>query len=281
MTIAKNWTWGVAVCLAGGLCAWSAPGTPAEGGGAPAASGEPAAPARDEVAPVRADAVSATRAGAATGRVEGEVVLAPRLQSHRMRFAFYPDSQAAVAAMRPTKTSTTLSDEFKNVVIYFEPVPALAADAAAGGPARPAVRQEGLSFVPHVLPVVRGTTVEFPNADPVFHNVFSLSHAASFDLGRYPRGEAKSIRFDTPGLVKVFCHIHADMSAVVMVLDNPFFAVPDASGRYHIDGLPPGAYRVTGWHERAHKVTQDVRIEAGRTTTLPFSIPLADEEPHD
>src|SRR5437773_1271810 len=96
----------------------------------------------------------------------------------------------SVAAGRPSR-----EEELKNVVIYLEPAPQGVA-ARSGAAARPVMKQEGLTFVPHVLPVLKGSTVEFPNEDPIFHNVFSLSKASSFDLGRYPQGASKSVRFD-------------------------------------------------------------------------------------
>ena len=84
--------------------------------------------------------------------------------------------------------------------------------------------------MPHVLPVYRGATVDFPNDDDVFHNVFSLSSAKTFDLGRFPQGIVQGDVFDKGGAVQVFCHIHSDMSAVVLVLENPYFAVPSEAG---------------------------------------------------
>jgi len=108
----------------------------------------------------------------------------------------------------------------------------------------------------------------------VFHNVFSLSSTRTFDLGRFPRGESKSIRFSKAGLVQVFCHIHSDMNAVIMVLDNPLFAVPNLQGHYVIEGVPPGEYRVVAWHERIKPITERVRVTAGQTATLDFTIPL-------
>ena len=223
---------------------------------------------------------------AATGRVEGTVTLGARLKARKMRFALYPlDAQQALAEARASQAPAgERDDEFRNVVVYVESVPTLeaAARAAATNPPRGlAIRQDGLAFVPHVLPVLRGTTVDFPNTDPVFHNVFSLARAATFDLGRYPRGDARSVRFDTPGIVKVFCHIHSDMSAVVLVLDNPYFVAPDAAGRFRLDGLPPGEYKVVAWHERARPSRHTVRIEPGRATTVTFDIPLSEDGPGD
>ncbi len=208
-----------------------------------------------------------------TGRIVGRVTLASSLAKRRARFALYPDPQRAGAAERPW----TVADEMGNAVVYVESVPA---DAAPARPREPAtvVRQENLTFVPHVTAVVRGESVAFENADPLFHNVFSLSKVATFDLGRYPSGKSKSVRFEERGVAKVFCHIHADMSAVVLVLDNPFFATPDREGRFALDPLPPGEYRVTAWHERAKPVTRTVRVEADREASLDFDVPLEDEE---
>ena len=120
----------------------------------------------------------------------------------------------------------------------------------------------------------RGATVDFPNEDDVFHNVFSLSSAATFNLGRFPKGASKSWVFDKSGTVQVFCQIHADMSAVILVLDNPYFAIPSDAGRYVIDNLPPGEYTVVGWHERVKPITRVIRVVAGETTKLGFNIPI-------
>jgi plastocyanin len=207
-----------------------------------------------------------------TGRITGTIVLGSKLTARQMRFHLYPDAVAA-AARRPVPG---LGDEMKNVVVYLESAPESAAAAASRPGPPPAMRQSDLAFVPHVLPIVRGTEVEFPNGDPIFHNVFSLSRAATFDLGRYPKGSSKTVRFDTPGVVKVFCHIHSDMSAVVLVLDNPFFASPGVDGHFALDDLPPGDYRVTAWHERAHPTTRRVHVEAGGDAVVDFDIPLTD-----
>ena len=234
----------------------------------PGAAGHKRRPAAE---PAAAGAASGSGRNAGTGRLEGKVVLGPRLTSKRMRFSAYADARPAATSRAPRGAGEP-GGEFANVVVYLEAAPGLE------GRARPAagfaVRQEGQSFVPHVLPVPKGSIVSFPNTDPVFHNVFSLSRAASFDLGRYPRGEAKSVRFDTPGIVKIFCHIHSDMSAVVLVLDNPYFAIPDSTGTFHIDGIPAGEYRATGWHERARPVSLTVRIQPGSATPAEFDIPI-------
>ncbi|HUC44343.1 MAG TPA: carboxypeptidase regulatory-like domain-containing protein [Candidatus Sulfotelmatobacter sp.] len=213
---------------------------------------------------------AAIRAHAAdTGALQGLVTLGPRLTARRMSFSLYPDARAPGGA----EPAPPPAPEIENVVVYLEAAPGgTAPPDAPAGPFR--IEQVGLTFKPHVLAVVKGTTVEFPNRDTLFHNVFSLSKAAAFDLGRYPKDDSKSVRFDTPGVVPVFCHIHSDMSALIVVLDNPFFARPDASGRFTLDGIPPGTYTVVAWHERAHRIEKKIRIEAGRSTVVDFAIPL-------
>lgn len=198
------------------------------------------------------------------GAVEGVVSLGPNLGGRRMRFNLYRDLRRHA----PPARAASKDDEVRNVVVYLENVPVEAA------PRDHVIEQRESAFVPHVLPVTVGSTVSFPNTDPMFHNVFSLSRARSFDLGRYPRGRSRSVTFDAPGIVKVFCHIHSDMSAVVMVLPNPFFAMPESDGRFRIEGIPAGEYRVVAWHERAGQVPGTVRVEAGRTAVLSFDIPL-------
>jgi hypothetical protein len=130
-----------------------------------------------------------------------------------------------------------------------------------------------------VLPIPVGSTVEFPNLDPIFHNVFSLSATRTFDLGRYPKGESKSVTFDQAGVVPVFCHIHSDMSAVIIVLEHSYFTVPGADHRYRIGDIPPGSYTLVAWHERAKPVETEVDVKEGQTLELNITVPIENEEP--
>ncbi|MDB4913342.1 MAG: hypothetical protein JWM95_986 [Gemmatimonadetes bacterium] len=204
------------------------------------------------------------RRAPATGRIEGQVLLSTALTNRRPRFRIYADPGPGA---RPPATAGT---EMRNVVLYVQRAPVPDGAPAPHG----SVPQRDEQFMPHVLPVFRGATVEFPNDDDVYHNVFSLSSAKQFDLGRYPKGQSKSVLFDKSGAVQVFCHIHSDMSAVVLVLDNPFFAIPMENGRYVIDGVPPGDYTVVGWHERIKPVTGTVHVVAGEAAKLDFNIPI-------
>jgi plastocyanin len=212
-------------------------------------------------------------AGRAGGRIEGTVVISRALVARRPRFRIYAD--AGPGAQPPLAARGDSIAELRNVVIYVDGV-------IPGAPPPPptvgvgaVVRQKDEQFVPHVLPVVRGTTVSFPNDDNVFHNVFSLSRAAEFDLGRYPRGETKAPKpFAKTGTVQVFCHIHSDMSGIILVLGNSHFTVPTTAGTYALDGVPPGEYTIVGWHERVQAVTRRVRVTEGQTTRLDFNIPV-------
>lgn len=132
------------------------------------------------------------------------------------------------------------------------------------------ITQKGAVFSPRILPVAVGTTVEWPNDDDIFHNVFSISEAKEFDLGLYKHPEAKRVTFDRPGRVDILCSIHTQMSAVVLVLENPFFAKSDDKGRYAIRGLPPGEYTVRAWHERLPSVRRKVTVGATGEVRLDF-----------
>ncbi len=132
--------------------------------------------------------------------------------------------------------------------------------------------QRNETFVPHVLAITTGTTVDFPNSDKFYHNVFSLSKPRRFDLGRYPTGESKHVTFDRPGIVRVFCEIHSHMNAYILVFNHRYFSISDDDGRYHIDNVPPGNYSVVAWHEGTSADAKAVTVPDGGAAELDFSI---------
>ena len=162
--------------------------------------------------------------------------------------------------------------ELRHVVVYLKDAP-----HTTVAPMHAEIRQENENFVPRVVAVTAGSEVDFPNDDPIYHNVFSLSRVKTFDLGRYPKGQSRRIRFDKPGVVKVFCQIHSHMSATVMVFDHPWFAIPGDQGTFELPAIPPGAHQVTAWHERLGDTTVDVRIDAGRAVTADFVLPVPEQ----
>jgi plastocyanin len=156
-------------------------------------------------------------------------------------------------------------------VVYLDPAPTAAFEPRDGPRVRMDQRNE--TFVPHVLAIVAGTTVDFPNNDETYHNVFSLSRARRFDLGRYAAGHSKAIRFDTPGIVRVFCDIHAHMSAYILVFAHRYFAVTDDQGGYRLENVPPGSYNVVAWNEAAPQETRRVVLpETGGDVELNFAL---------
>jgi plastocyanin len=156
-------------------------------------------------------------------------------------------------------------------VVYLDPAPRAAFDTREEP--RPRMDQRNETFFPHVLAIVAGTTVDFPNNDETYHNVFSLSKTKSFDLGRYAVGRTKAVRFDRPGIVRVFCDIHSHMSAFILVFSHRYFAVADGEGRYRLDNVPPGIYTVVAWNEAAPLESRQAVIpESGGDVEINFAL---------
>lgn len=206
----------------------------------------------------------------ATGRIEGVASIANVLIAPRARVRVYDEPGASPA--KPQRETNPLA----NVVLYLESTPGIRHAVGVQAPRSAELRQSAERFLPHVLAVRTGTTVQFPNDDALFHNVFSLSRVKSFDLGRYPKGASRTVTFPKAGVVPVFCHIHADMSAYIVVLDHTFFVTPDSAGRYALEGVPPGDYQLVAWHERIKPFSVPVRVEVGRTTALNVRLPFLD-----
>jgi len=160
--------------------------------------------------------------------------------------------------------------DYSGVAVWLEPV----SPAPPPAPMHVRMLQKDKAFQPHLLIVTVGSTVDFPNLDPIFHNAFSNYDGQLFDVGLYPPGSTRTIRFSRPGIVRVFCNIHSSMSAVIVVLDTPLFGITKADGRFEIAGVPEGEHTLTFFHERA---TQSALHKAGRPIAVAgerISIPL-------
>ncbi len=144
--------------------------------------------------------------------------------------------------------------------------------AAPTAPSNPTLTSRVKQFSPRVLAVTPGTAVTFPNADPFFHNVFSLSPGNAFDLGLYRRGARRTYRPQASGLIRVYCNIHPHMAAYIMVLDGAAFALTDTMGRFRLLGLPPGRRVLHAWNERTG--TQEFTVDVQRGQMLPFRAEL-------
>lgn len=134
--------------------------------------------------------------------------------------------------------------------------------------------QKDMTIIPHVLPIVQGTTVYFTNHDNIYHNLFSFSRTKKFDLGRFGTDEVRTVTFDRAGVVRVFCDIHSFMSAFIVVLQNPFFQALDSDGSYLIENVPPGNYTIKLWYENLREISKEVEILPGDSVRVNFDVSL-------
>jgi plastocyanin len=195
------------------------------------------------------------------GRIVGRVRLGVRPSARPLSTDSYSRHITAPAAP---------GSELANVLVWIKNAPR----GAAVAPTQAELRQRGEMYVPHVIAITTGSTVSFPNDDALFHNVFSLSRAAAFDLGRYPQGDTRTRKFDKAGVIKVFCHLHSHMSAIIAVFDHPWFAQAGDDGAFTIERVPAGRYTLTGWHERAGYTDRPVTVEAGAATRVELLVPI-------
>ncbi len=171
----------------------------------------------------------------------------------------------------------------ENILVYLTKAPPVTEDLSK---VKFIMDQRNLEFIPHVLPVLVGATVDFPNNDKVDHNVFSMSRTKKFNLGSYPAGESKSVVFDKPGIVELRCDVHAEMAAYILVLKNPYFAVTDKQGRFEIPDanalkqtgftgvkdLAPGKYFVKTWHEKLKTQKKAVVVPDNGDVTIQLDL---------
>jgi plastocyanin len=159
--------------------------------------------------------------------------------------------------------------DLSGVVLWLEPVNG---ERAAVRPQSATMVQRDKTFTPHVLAIPVGSTVEFPNFDPIYHNAFSNYAGQIFDVGLYPPGTTRIVRFRREGIVRVFCNIHPTMSAVIAVLGTPWFTVSEENGTYRIPDVPPGEYTLKVFHERATAATLEL-VERRVTVSADMALP--------
>ncbi len=198
---------------------------------------------------------------ARAGSIEGQVTLAPWSgASTEASTNPYPGMAGTHAGAMDQHEA---ANDARDVVIYVAETGPAGSELASRR--HPQLNQVGQAFVPRVLAIPVGTTVDFFNFDPVFHNVFSYSKAKRFDLGRYGKGKFRSVTFDQPGLVKVFCDIHANMAAFIYVVEGPLVVQPDENGNFQLRVVPPGMYAVRLWHPERGEKTVKVVVGDGVT----------------
>ena len=154
----------------------------------------------------------------------------------------------ATAQVEVSSNVTNRSADSSGVVVWLTPLPESTQNQV--GKQRHQLLQKHRSFFPHLLVIQVGSAVDFPNQDPLFHNVFSLFEGKRFDLGLYEAGSSRSVAFNRPGISYIFCNIHPEMSAVVVALNTPYYGISDRKGMIRIPNVPYGRYQMQVWHER-------------------------------
>jgi plastocyanin len=161
--------------------------------------------------------------------------------------------------------------DFSGVVVWLKPLGREWTPGPNG--ARATITQKDKTFTPHVTAITVGSSIDFPNLDPIFHNAFSSYSGQIFDVGLYPPGTSRTVRFAREGVVRVFCNIHSSMSAVIVVLATPYFAVTGRDGAFEIRNVPPGEYELNVFHERATESVLKALAQKVEVTAAPLALP--------
>ena len=185
-----------------------------------------------------------------------------------------PQVYERAVAIAPPVGVRDVEAELRRVVVYVD------GTKLASRPVRVTMNQSQRRFDPDVVAVSAGSSVSFPNGDPIFHNVFSLSETKHFDLGNYKEGDTRVIAFEHPGVVQVHCHLYANMSGAILVTPNSWFTQPAASGAFSLPALPPGHYTVVAWHKTAGFFRREIDVREGQLVNLDFEIPILEGTGH-
>jgi plastocyanin len=214
-----------------------------------------------------------TLAGLSGADVRGVVTIERKLTPRNVTPAAGLYQRGTAVALRPDSKENPLDYERSHVVIYLEGEHT-GAPAAAAEPA--VMEQHDRRFSPDLVVIPAGSPVSFPNFDPVFHNVFSLSKPKSFDLGNYPKGQTRMVTFPKPGIVAVYCHLHPNMVGTIVVAPNRWAARVEPSGQFVLSDVPPGKYTVVAWHKTGGTFRKTVEVTAGQDSEVNFFVPLAE-----
>jgi len=201
------------------------------------------------------------------GEIQGTIIIKRVLTKRKVTPSVTSYDRGTPVELGSDPEADPLVAERSRVVIYLEgelPSKSISVN----------LEQKNRRFVPETIVVPAGSTVSFPNRDPIFHNVFSLSKTTSFDLGNYPKDQTRSVKFARPGIVFVGCRLHSNMGAVIVVSPNQWSTMADGAGKFTLSDIPPGTYTAVAWHKTAGFFRNTVRIEENRATQLEFFIPL-------
>ncbi len=201
----------------------------------------------------------------AAANLSGQIVITKKLTKKQVTLPSYQHRGASPA---PAPVDSGTINEYGDMVVFLEGGP-----SDVEKPVHMELVQRNQRFEPQLLVVPAGSTVSFPNADPIFHNVFSLSGAKKFDLGYYPEGHTRTVKFDEPGVVQVYCHLHPNMYAAVVVTPNQWYTRPADDGTFALNSIPPGTYQLVAWHTRAGFFRRTIRVETDNPPRVVLNIP--------
>lgn len=216
--------------------------------------------------------ISAIAAGANAQAITGTIAIKRKLTKPSVTASVSVYQRGTTVELGKQAETDPIAYERSRVVVYLEGPPPAGAPPSDLQPQQ--IQQLDRRFVPDLVVVPVGSTISFPNMDPIFHNIYSLSKPKSFDLGSYDKGETRKVTFPKPGIVEIYCHLHPNMGAVVVVTPNRWYARPDRNGEYKIPDVPPGQYTLVAWHKSAGFFRKTITVESGQDVTADFLIPL-------
>jgi plastocyanin len=213
---------------------------------------------------------------ALAGDVHGHALITKRLSKKSLSPIVY-NLRGTASPIAPRDSEPV--NEFDRMVVILEQRKDAGKDRTSPKPpVTEVLNQQGARFQSEVIVVPTGSVVEFPNSDPIFHNVFSLSKAQPFDLGYYPQGQSRTVKFNNPGVVQVYCHIHSNMYAAIVVTASPWFQKPLPDGSFSFSNVPPGRYKLTAWHKIAGLYKVDVEVPETGSADVTIRVPVDTEQ---
>jgi plastocyanin len=223
-----------------------------------------------------------TLASVPAADIHGIITIERKLTPRNVTPAAGLYQRGSAVALKPDTNESALDYERSHVVVYLEGEQHAPMTASAMA----VMEQQNRRFAPDLVSIPAGSTVSFPNFDPIFHNVFSLSKPKSFDLGNYPKGQTRMVTFTKAGIVSVYCHLHPNMAGTIIVTPNRWQTRVDQTGQFALPDVPPGKYSVVAWHKTGGTFRKTIEVIAGQDSEINFFVPLpelngGDADRHD
>ena len=220
-------------------------------------------------------AIVVLAASAQAQNITGTILIKKKLTKRRVTPSVSIYQRGVAVELGKDAKEDPLDFERSRVVIYLEGPGPTGVDSASPGPFT--IQQLDRRFTPDLIVVPVGSAVSFPNMDPIFHNIFSLSKPKTFDLGSYDKGQTREVAFPKPGIVDVYCRLHPNMAATIVVTPNRWYARSDRSGQFEIQNVPPGKYTIVAWHKSAGFFRKSIVVESGHDSVANFFIPIGED----